>query len=94
MVHGLLKNIFVLFGNAIMMLWVYMSMLELDREYVPLVEKAPMVPVGLGHQSRLPNRDWPIGTNAGPGWATNRDQWLSTWPGLAARGGRLIGPGS
>ena len=60
----------------------------------PLVENWPMVPVRLGHPSRFPNRDQPIGTNAGPGSATNRDQWGSTWPVLAGRGGRLIGPGS
>ena len=59
-----------------------------------MVENGPMVPVRLGHQSRLSNRDWPIGTNASPGWATNRDQWVATWPVLAGRGGRLIGPGS
>jgi len=51
-------------------------------------------PGSVGHQSRLPNRDWPIGTNASPGWATNRDQCVPTWPVLAGRGGRLIGPGS
>ena len=53
-----------------------------------------MVPVRLGHPSRFPNRDQPIRTNAGPGSDTNRDQWGSTWPVLARRGGRLIGPGS
>jgi hypothetical protein len=41
---------------------------------LPLVEKGPMVPVHLGHWSRLPNRDPLLGTNAGPGFSTNRDR--------------------
>jgi hypothetical protein len=39
-----------------------------------LVEKEPMVPVHLGHWSRLLNRDQLLGTNAGPGSSTNRDR--------------------
>jgi hypothetical protein len=41
---------------------------------ITLVEKGPMVPVHLGHSSRLPNRDQLLGTNAGPGSSTNRDR--------------------
>jgi hypothetical protein len=39
-----------------------------------LVEKGSMVPVHLGHWSRLLNRDPLLGTNAGPGSSTNRDR--------------------
>jgi hypothetical protein len=39
-----------------------------------LVQKGPMVPVHLGHRSRLPNRDPLLGTNAGPGSSMNRDR--------------------
>jgi hypothetical protein len=41
---------------------------------VTLVEKGPMVPVHLGHWSRLPNQDPLLGTNAGPGSSTNQDR--------------------
>jgi hypothetical protein len=44
-----------------------------------LVENGPIVPVHLGHRSRLPNRDPLLGTNAGPGSSTNRDREVSTW---------------
>jgi hypothetical protein len=42
--------------------------------HTPLVEKGSMVPIHLGHWSRLLNRDLLLGTNAGPGFSTNRDR--------------------
>jgi hypothetical protein len=57
-----------------------------------LVEKGPMVPVHLGHWSRLPNRDPLLGTNAGPGSSTNRDREVSTWTRCGARGSGSLVP--
>jgi hypothetical protein len=56
-----------------------MGTIQLGAMIRPLVENGPIVPVHLGHRSRLPNRDPLLGTNAGPGSSTNRDREVSTW---------------
>jgi hypothetical protein len=49
-------------------------MCKLFADLLSLVEKEHMVPVHLGHWSRLLNRDQLLGTNIGPGSSTNRDR--------------------